>query len=57
MDTFEAIMIIEEGAESEEQYIEAFQALVDSGVVWRLQGSYGRAAARMIEDGILRPTN
>ena len=53
MDTFQATMIAE-GVESasEETQIEAWQSLIDSGVVWQLQGSFGRQAAAMIEAGI-----
>lgn len=48
-----AIMSFEAGALDEEQTIELFQHLVDTGMAWRLQGSYGRAAARMIEAGLV----
>ena len=41
--------------ESEEELAEGFQYLIDSGIVWRLQGMYGRAAQRLIEAGICRP--
>lgn len=54
MNTFNAIMIIE-GAEPEAycgQIIEAWQCLIDSAVVWNLQGSYGRTAESLIERGI-----
>lgn len=38
--------------ESDEELIEGFQALIDSGTVWHLQGSYGRTAHRLIEAGL-----
>ena len=43
MDALEAIAILEEGAEGDP--VAAMQALIDSGTVWQLQGSYGRTAA------------
>ena len=54
MDTFRAIDLIEgmERAETEEQVIEAWQYLIDTGAVWQLQGSYGRMARDLIEEGI-----
>ena len=54
MDQFEAVMIAEgvQEAESEEQYIEAWQSLIDSGICWQLQGFFGRGAASLIEQGI-----
>ena len=36
-------------------YIQAWQFLVDTGEVWKLQGWMGRAAFRMISDGSLDP--
>lgn len=52
----EAIEIIEgmQEPESEEQYIQAWQHLVNTGAVWHLQGSYGRAAMQLIENGIIK---
>jgi len=38
-------------AESEEQYLEAWQYLVDTGLAWQLQGWFGRTAAALIEQG------
>ena len=40
-------------SESEEQVIEAWQYLLDTGLVWNLQGFFGRTAVAMIKDGIL----
>ena len=40
-------------AESEEQVVEAWQYLLDVGLVWQLQGFFGRTAVSMIKDGIL----
>lgn len=39
-------------AESEEQIIEAWQYLIDSGLAWKLQGWFGRTANQLIEEGI-----
>jgi hypothetical protein len=36
---------------TEEDVTEGFQGLIDSGDAWRLEGSVGRAAMAMIEDG------
>tara|TARA_R110000764_G_scaffold178564_1_gene264751 strand:- start:247 stop:456 length:210 start_codon:yes stop_codon:yes gene_type:complete len=40
-------------ADSEEQVIEAWQYLLDIGLVWQLQGFFGRTAVAMIKEGIL----
>ena len=54
MTTFLAVSIVEGGEEDadEERVIEAWQHLIDTGVVWQLQGSFGRTAASLIEQGI-----
>lgn len=36
----------------EEGVIELFQAMIDSGQVWNLQGHYGRTAATLIDMGV-----
>jgi hypothetical protein len=56
VDQFTAVMIAEgvEDAESEEQYVEAWQQLIDTGLAWELQGFFGRTAHRMIEAGMCR---
>jgi len=57
MDNYTAIGLAEGFIESqnENQVIEAWQHLVDTGVVWSLQGWYGRNAVRLIENGVIRP--
>jgi hypothetical protein len=36
---------------SGEAVTEGFQHIINNGVVWRLQGSYGRTAYNLIESG------
>lgn len=38
-----------------EDRIRGVQAMIDSGVVWQLQGTWQRMASRMIEAGICHP--
>jgi len=40
-------------AESEEQVLEAWQHLVNTGLAWQLQGFFGRTAASLIEQGYI----
>lgn len=57
MDIFTAVMIAEgvDAPESEEQFIEAWQTLIDTGTCWQLQGFFGRTAQALIEQGICHP--
>lgn len=43
----------ENGEMSEAEIIEFFQSLVDTGMVWELQGHYGRTARALIEAGTI----
>lgn len=53
-DVVGAIMAYEGGdMESEEEVFELFQHLVDTGQAWTLQGSYGRMANGLIEEGYI----
>jgi len=49
------IIAYENGELSEEEIIELFQALIDSGQAWSLQGHYGRTAAALIDEGLCHP--
>lgn len=51
MDTVSFIMAYEAGELDDEQVIEGFQHLIDTGIVWQLQGSYGRMANYLIREG------
>ena len=56
MDNYTAIGLAEGfiEADSEQQVINAWQHLVDTGIVWKLQGWFGRNAKRLIDNGIIK---
>lgn len=54
-DTFRACMVAE-GADGyatsdEDEWVEAYQFLIDTGIVWSLQGTFGRTAMQLIGEG------
>ena len=51
-DVVSKIMDYEDGQMDEEQTLEFFQEIIDSGLVWNLQGSYGRMANSLIRAGL-----
>ena len=55
MTSFDAIMIAEgvTEPENEDQLIEAWQFLHDTGLAYQLQGFFGRTASRLLEQGII----
>ena len=58
MDTFEAILLIEGDEDVDnDELISAWQSLIDTGMVWKLQGSYGRTAKHLIEIGLCTEGN
>ena len=48
----EDIIAYELGELSEEDTIKMFQEGINNGMVWKLQGHYGRTAAALIEAGV-----
>lgn len=55
MDNFTATGLAEGfiEADSEEQVLEAWQHLVDTGLAWKLQGWFGRTAQHLISEGYI----
>jgi hypothetical protein len=55
MDNYTAVGLAEGfiEADSEEQIIEAWQYLHDTGLAYQLQGWFGRTATSLIEEGII----
>jgi hypothetical protein len=53
MDTYTAVGIAEGfiACNEEGEYIQAWQHLIDTGMAWTLQGSFGRTAMDLIEQG------
>ena len=53
MNTQDAIQICEQLVSADyDEEVEAWQHLIDTAIVWQLQGWYGRTAVRLIEEGI-----
>jgi hypothetical protein len=53
MDQIDKIMAFEEGNLSRKDTIQLFQELLESGLVWQLQGFYGRMARDLIQAGLI----
>ena len=55
MDNYTAVGIVEGfiEAETDKQVLQAWQHLVDTGLVWSLQGWFGRTARRLLDDGFI----
>jgi hypothetical protein len=53
MDLLDAMIAWESGELGEDETVELFQDLVNTGMAWKLQGTYGRTAARLIEEGLV----
>jgi hypothetical protein len=50
-DACDFIMRFETGDMDDEEVSSGFQHLIDSGIVWSLQGNYQRTARRLVELG------
>lgn len=57
MDTLDDVMTAEDSDPGDltDAEREAWQRLVDSGLVWQLQGFFGRTAHALIQAGVLEP--
>ena len=51
----EKIIAFENGELDEDGVLDLFAGLISSGLVWSLQGAYGRTAAALIEGGWITP--
>lgn len=51
----EDIVRYEQGYMTEEEIVAMFQSMIDSGVIWHLQGHYGRTAKNLIDAGYCHP--
>lgn len=49
------IIRFESGDADEDEIIEEFQKMIDSDIVWQLQGAYGRTAQLLIDAGYCHP--
>jgi hypothetical protein len=45
------VIAYEQGELDEEGIIDMFQQLINSGMAWKMQGSYGRTAKALIDAG------
>lgn len=55
MDNYTAVSIAESFCDhepTEQEQIEAWQHLIDTGLAWTLQGWFGRRAEQLIEQGV-----
>ena len=56
VDTLQAVLICEgvQMPQDEQEYIQAWQCLLDTGTVWQMQGWYQREVVAMLDKGILK---
>ncbi len=51
-DLVDALMRYEDGEMTQEETVELFQAMINTGMVWQLQGTYQRTANDLIQAGL-----
>ena len=51
MSILNQVIAYEQGELDEEGIIDMFQELINSGLAWKMQGSYGRTAKALIDAG------
>jgi hypothetical protein len=51
MDYIDSIIAYEQGDMTEQEMVYFFAELIKSGIVWKLQGHYGRTASALIREG------
>ena len=57
MQLVDKLIAYEEGQiTQDEEIIELFQHLIDTGTCWHLDGHYHRVAATLIEAGLIKPS-
>ena len=54
MNQIDKIIAYEQGELNDAETLELFQALVDNGMAWTLQGFYGRTAMSLLEAGLIK---
>lgn len=52
-DTLDFIMRFEQGDVTQEETVVGFAELIRTGIVWSLQGFYGRTARNIIDGGLV----
>jgi hypothetical protein len=51
----QAIIAYEQGDLGEQETLEMFEELVQTGLAWKLQGHYGRTAHELLIRGLIGP--
>jgi len=55
MDMYTAVAIAEGMVDADDdETLDAYQYLVDTGIIWQLQGSFGRVAQHLIDAGLIK---